>query len=448
MTLHKPLLLAGCCFLIIFFVHFKKSLLVEGLGTGDLRNRVVGARMQKDGLSPYFFEWSPGDTARYYDKNNMLQIGVSNITASPFFHTLLSPIADLNQRTISHIWFGLEFVFILLTGLLAYLLAKNNWQKIVVLGIFTIFLFTEAWKDHIAVGQIYILIPMLTMIIYYCFNKPNKLSAAFMAGFAAIVLALLRPNSVIFFVPLLFLAGSYSRKYLLTFIIPIVLLPAVYFSFENNRTYWQEYAKAIKASIYIHQLSPEELKTKFAGERPKQIIRSYEGWDVDQIAEREKTEKLYCENGNVYIIYYYLFRRMLPTTLLNMLSLLSIVALLTFFILYRKKYSLLTLPNAALFGYCLYMVVDLFSPVCRNQYYGIEWLFPLLLAASVYKPANKWFYAALLLGLFLSVVNTSVIKMEHTMGEYVFLLALLALCLTRNLAPDEIQQQKKYFEIG
>jgi hypothetical protein len=436
MTSQRLLLLAGCCFLIALCLQFNRSLSLERLGTGDLRNRVVGARMQKDGLSPYFFEWKDGDTARYYDKNNMVQIGVANITASPFLHALLYPIADLNQRTISYIWLGLEYVFILLAGLFGYLLAKNNRQKIVVLSAFSLFLFTETWEDHIAVGQIYILIPLLSIIIYYCFSKPDKLFAAFMAGLASIILVLLRPNSVIFFAPFLFLAARYSRKYLLTYIIPILLLPAVYFSFENNRTYWKDYAKAINASIRIHQLSPTEIKTQYGG-RPKNTVKSYEGWDIAQISQQEKTTKLYCENGNVYIIYYYLFRRMLPTPILNMLSILSVGALLAFFIGFRKKYNLLTLPNVALFGYCIYMVVDLFSPVCRNQYYAVQWLFPILLAASVYKPANKWLYVGLLLGLLLSIINTSLLKMEHTMGEYLFLLVLLALCLTRNVAQDD-----------
>lgn len=439
MTLHKPLLLAGCCFLIALCLQFKKSLFLEGFATGDLRNRVVGARMQKDGLSPYFFEWSPGDSARYYDPSNMTGTGVSSITASPFFHTLLYPIADIKQRTFSYIWLGLEYVFILLTGLFGYLLAKNNVQKIAVLVAITLFLFTYSWKMHITMGQYYILIPLLASIIYYCLTRRHKLPAAFMAGLTSIVLVLIRPNSVIFFVPLLFLAGSYSRKYLLTFIIPILLLPAVYFSFENNRTYWKDYAKAIKATIKIHQTNPEIARKLAAANAHKQIVRNYEGWDFAEIEKQMKDSRLvlHSENGNVYIIYYHLFKRMLPLAWLNLLSLLSIGALLAFFFLYRKKFGLLTLPNAAMFGYCLYMVVDLFSPVLRHQYYTIEWLFPVLLAASVYKPANKWLYAGVLLGLLLNVINTDILKMEHTIGEFILLLALLALCLTGKLTPDD-----------
>ncbi|MBO9202340.1 MULTISPECIES: glycosyltransferase 87 family protein [Niastella] len=433
MTLQKPLLLAVCCFLFALGFQLKKSLLYENMGTSDLRNRIVGARMQKDGLSPYFFEWKKGDTTRYYDGANMAYTGVSNITASPFFHTLLYPIADLQQRTISYIWFVLEYISILLIGLLGYLLAKNNAQRIAVLLFFTLFLFTEAWKMHIAMGQLYVLIPLLATIIYYCFTRPDKLLAAGMAGLASVVLVLIRPNAVIFFVPLLFLAGSFSRKYLLTYIVPIILIPAIYFSFQSNRTYWQDYAKGIKASINVHQQDAAGLLQ--AQHHPENEIRAYEGWDLDKIEQENKINQLgwHTENGNVFVIYKLIFKRPLPLVYLNLLCLLSIAALLAVFFLARKKYNLLTLPNAALFGYCLYMVVDLFSPVHRHQHYTIQWLFPVLLAASVYKPVNKWFYAVLLAGLLLNMINSDIIKMEHTIGEYLILQALLWLCLTRKL---------------
>jgi hypothetical protein len=82
------------------------------------------------------------------------------------------------------------------------------------------------------------------------------------------------------------------------------------------------------------------------------------------------------------------------------------------------------------------MLVDLFSPVYRHQYYGVQWLFPLLLAASVYKPANRGFYVALLTGLLLNVINTGFIKMEHSLGEYLILITLLWLSLNRKLGVE------------
>ena len=69
---------------------------------GDLRNRVVGARLQLDGQSPYFYHWKAGDSERYYDWNNNSPVAqISNVTATPFFHWLLSPLAHLPQKTIA-----------------------------------------------------------------------------------------------------------------------------------------------------------------------------------------------------------------------------------------------------------------------------------------------------------------------------------------------------------
>src|SRR6187549_2846741 len=65
--------------------------------TGDLRNRVVGARLQKDGKDPYFYKWKKEDGFRYFDPANQGPLAVSNITATPFFHDLLFPVCNWPQ---------------------------------------------------------------------------------------------------------------------------------------------------------------------------------------------------------------------------------------------------------------------------------------------------------------------------------------------------------------
>jgi hypothetical protein len=435
MNVNKALLITGCCFLIALCLVFNRDLSNEKAGAPDLRNRIVGARLQKDGKLPYFYRWQKGAPVRYYDVSNIGDSGVSNITSSPFFHTLLYPIADLRQRTISQIWLLLEYLFILITGMLAYRLTGNNTQKIIVISTFILFLFTEAWKVHIAAGQTYILLSLLAMVIYFCLTRPEKLTAPFIAGLAAIVVVLIRPNFIVFFLPFLFLANTYSRKYLAVLIIPVILLPAVYFSFENNRNYWKDYFAGIPESIKMHQTDPFGDKKVVVKVPDSAKLKEWEGWDTAEIAKHEKATNLvlHSENGNVYVIYLLLFKKQMSVGLMSLLSGLSIIAILLLYLLIHKKYGLKTLPNIALLGYCLYMIVDLFSPICRNQYYATQWLFPLLIAALVYKPANKWFYAGLLLGLILNIINNDYIKMEHTIGEYLILFVLLCLCLTRKL---------------
>jgi hypothetical protein len=433
MTLNKLKLITGGIVLVALCLVFCRDWVLEQGGTPDLRNRVVGARLQKDGKAPYFYKYEHGDTVRYYDHSNF-GTGVSNISSSPFFHTLLYPIADYPERTISRIWFIVQYLALILTGLFAYRLTKNNAQVIAVTIAFLLFLFTEAWRDHIILGQVYVILPFLCMVIYYCLTKRDNLVAAFIAGLTGIMLVLIRPNTIVFILPFLFLVNSYSRKYLITLLIPVLLLPAIYFSFENNRIYWKEYPVALQEAIKAHQQLPQ----KYAS--PNKVIKiihldEYEGWNIKDIKKLEQSIdfRQRSEHGNIFVLYLMIFKKRLPVPVLNLISGASIVILLSLFYWTRKKYDLLHLPNVAIFGFCLYMITDLASPVWRHQYYTMQWLFPVLVAASIYKPANKWLYGGLLTGLVLNVINSDLIKMEHTIGEYLILGVLLYMSLGKRL---------------
>jgi hypothetical protein len=443
MPLNKVKLIAGCVVLIALCLVFSRDWFLEKGGTADLRNRVVGARLQKDGQAPYFYKYHAGDTVRYYDYSNF-GTGVSNISSSPFFHTLLYPIADLPQRTISRIWLFVEYLLLIITLLLAYRLTKNHIQFILVSSAFILFLLTEAWKHHIIMGQVYIILPFLCMVIYYCLTKPDNLIAAFIAGITAITLLLIRFNSAVFFLPFLFLVNRYSRKYLITLLIPVILLPAVYFSFENNRIYWKQYPSALAEFIKMHQNFGEN-----SSRRPvihKVSLNELEGWNKEAIIKlRDSSDFIpHSENANIFVLYYAVFKKRMPVQMMNIVCGSSILILLSLFYWARKKYDLLNLPNIAIFAFCLYMISDLSSPIWRHQYYTVQWLFPLLIAATVYNPAHKWLYGGLLAGLLLNILNTDFIKMEHTIGEYLILVILLYMSLTKGLynipRPDPLKK--------
>lgn len=431
---NKAVLVTGCVFLIALCLALFRDISLEKIYPNDLRNRVVGARLQKDGKAPYFYNWHQGDSIRYYDPNGSVGNGVSNITASPFFHTLLYPLAELQQRTISRIWLLLEYLMILITGFLAYRLARNNAQKNFVLIAFILFIYTEGWKYHIAIGQNYLVLPFLAMVFYYCITKPESRIAAFIAGLSAISLVLIKPNTVVFFLPFLFLTNAYPRKYLAVLLIPVIVLPTLYFSFENNRIYWKQYLEAVKESIKVHQDFPLEDQAPVPVAKVPQL-KQWEGWDMDKAHKHELSNniRLYSEHGNVFVIYSHALKKRLSVDTMHFLSGLSIVTLLIACFWIRKKYGFIELPNLAILGFCMYMIVDLLLPIWRHQYYTVQWLFPLLIAAAVYRPANRWFYAALLIGLLFNIVNTPLIKMEHTIGEYLLLIVLLCLSLTRKL---------------
>jgi hypothetical protein len=101
------LVMAG---LFVFSYALKRDLLYERSYTGDLRNRVVGARIIKDNGSPYFYKWKKGEGFRYYDPGNFDAAHPSAITTSPFFEQLLSPVADLPQSQIELFWLIFEYI--------------------------------------------------------------------------------------------------------------------------------------------------------------------------------------------------------------------------------------------------------------------------------------------------------------------------------------------------
>jgi hypothetical protein len=441
MSLHKVKLITGCIVLVIMCLVFGRDWLLEKGGTPDLRNRIVGARLQKDGKEPYFYKWHDGDTVRYYDVSN-IGTGVSNISSSPFFHTLLYPIADLPQRTLSRIWFFMEYLFLMISGLLALRLAKNKSQTILISVAFTLFILTEAWRTHIILGQVYIMMAFFCMVIYYCLSKRENLVAAFIAGLASIVLLLIRPNSFVFFIPFLFLVNRYSRKYLIAFLIPVVLIPAIHFSFESNRTFWKQYPTALQESINVHQgLNKPDTTQKPI---PLTVIEKWEGWDRKAITK--VTESIdfyqYSEHANFFVLYQNIFKKRMSVGMMKFLGGFSIIVLLSLYFFTRKKFDTFTLPNIALLGFCLYMIGDFSSPIWRHQYYTVQWLFPLLVAATVYKPANKWLYAGLLFGLLLNIINTDYIKMEHTIGEYLIFIIVLYMSLGRRLGETTLIKEK------
>jgi hypothetical protein len=152
------------------------------------------------------------------------------------------------------------------------------------------------------------------------------------------------------------------------------------------------------------------------------------------------------------MLFHHITHRWPSLAVLTALCLAVLIVLCAVFLLtgYRKGKN--AMAQLALFGYCLYMITDLFSPVPRGQYYTVQWLCPLLLALAYYEPGKKWFYALLLTGYGLNLVNLDFTTHEHTAGEYLMLTSLLLIALTpwadRNLfiikitgkIPEEIKR--------
>lgn len=390
----------------------------------DLRNRVVGARLQMDGKSPYFYNWRPEHGLRYYDPLKKDTIYANAITASPFFHHLLYPIANLPHRQISRIWLVVEYGLFLCCMLIAFTFTKNVQQQWAVGITGMMFLFTTAWLNHINSGQIYIFYSFLCLAFIFFFRRPNNLFFSFFAGLTAAALVLSRPSMILFFLPFLLLIRKYPIKYLLVFFTPVLILISYFFLNKTERTFWIDYKKGLAAQIKDH-----ESGTFGSRNEAYKLVqyKDWEGWNQDSINnERRKNPLLLkTEFSAVKELATGILHVSLSTATLAYSFAIISIFLLGAFVFKRGKDPSMDLTAAALLGFCLYMMSDLFSPIMRGQYYTAQWIFPLLFCASFYQRRYKTFQLLLLLGLFLNVLTISQIKMRHTLGEYLILSALL-----------------------
>jgi hypothetical protein len=401
----------------------------------DLRNRVVGARIIKDGHSPYFYKWKESDGARYYDHDNYdpdhCESGsLSTITATPFFHHLLYPIAEWPQSLIFRVWLVIQYLLWIGIVVFFFRLARTPVQQYAVLTIAILFLFTEAWTITIFYGQYYLFVPFFAMLFYWLVkNRKNELMAA-AAGLVAITLVLVRPNALLFFLPFLLLYKTYPRNYLIVLAIPILFLTGWTVLDKTEIGLWKDYSAAIKGHIAAHQaLQP------FIHSAPFWPLRQWEGIDADKMTDPGPKEGE-NEEGNFFLLVKRYYRPGLGLVPLQILTVCLILGVLGVFYLRHRAKEAFSPPQVAMLGYALYMISDLFSPITRWQYYTVQWIFPLLLAAAVYDRRDKWAFLLLLAGLGLNVININRINIEHSIGEYLMLAALISLSFIRKPAKN------------
>ena len=418
------------CMMAFVYAVYRDIRVVSPRYGSDLRNRVVGARLIKDGRSPYFYKWDKRDGVRYYDPDNddpdKCELGkLSVITATPFFHQLLVPIAEWPQLRIFHIWLVLEYICWFGMTLSFFLLARTPVQKSMVLVVAISFLFTEAWYIHILYGQNYILIPFLATLFYLLVNNNKNRLMAGAAGFIAMMLILVRPNALLFFLPFLFLCKTYTRSYLIVLAIPILLLTAWTVLDKNEYGLWKDY----KGAVADHTAAHFHEQPYIHSAKPPSFF-DWEGVDLEKMSQPVilKGEN---EKSNFFLLFKKFYKPGLGLLTLQALSLCLMLGLMGAFFLRHRGAGEYLLSQVAILGYCLYMISDLFSPITRWQYYTVQWLFPLLLAAAVYEHRDKWPFRLLLTGLILNIINISLIGIEHSLGEYLMLAALIMLSFSR-----------------
>jgi hypothetical protein len=405
--------------------------------TIDLRSRVVGARLIEDGRNPYFYKWKTGDGIRYYDRLNFDSLTVSDITASPFFLHLLSPIADWPEASISRFWLALEYLMLLVITAICWQTAATTQQKLTVLVFSLLFLLTNAWKQHIQSGQSYLLIPLLATLFYSCLRRGTAWWWGALAGLLAIGLLLIRVNSLFFFLPFLLLWRRYPRRWLLAFTIAPILLSGWSLLNGHERRLWQGYSVMLDQQIRWHQGLPYHTQYN----TPDPGFTQWEGIDMVRAHEMKAadSDNVNEDNANVFWILRKIVHVNPSETLVEIVSLGLIGALFVGFCIRRRPFQRLSLEQVALLGYGLYMLSDLTSPVViRHQYPGVQWLFPVLLAGAILHRRQGIVLAGLFAGVLLNIFHFPLVRMHNTTGEYLLLTVILLL----SLVPDKTKTSK------
>ncbi len=420
----------GCLLLFAFVIVYTlvRDMRIERQYTSDLRNRIVGSRLQAAGKMPYSYKWQKGDDLRFCIPNKPDSVTITTITASPFFHDLLYPIANFSHRTISIIWFYATYFMFLVIVAIAIFYTWSSINLFLVLLISGLFLFTDAWLKNIAAGQFYTLIPFLLTLFYICFNK--KSWALLFAGLFAIMAVLIRPTCSFIFLPFVVHFFTMKKRDICIFFLPIIVVLSLIIINKNERLFWVDYAKSLQEQVDLHH-NQRPLEKKYVQSFRNIQYPEWDGWDKVDI---EKATALYTyeiksRNGNFFSFYEMVFHKKIPVVVLNFLSLGSIAIIFLLF-LYRQYNSKLqpSIMLLSLFGFGLYMISEFLSPIHRHHYNAVLWLFPLLLLAINYKSQWQWLMVILLVSLVININAFTLIALPHVVGECLMWVVLVLIC--------------------
>ena len=423
---HKPLILLPVLVAIgILIYSIRRDSALEKSHPGDLRNRVVGARLQMDGITPYFYHWDSTAPVRYYDPSGYNHVAVSNITSTPYLHQLLYPIANLDQRLISRMWLWMQYIALAIAIGIAWKLATKKNQKILVASLGLLYLFTYWWTGNVVQGQNYWLIPLAAFLLFASLLRPDKWWKGSIASILAISLVLIRPTLLLFILPFIVLLPYLTRQFLLSFGLTSILFLTFYLTLTDSIKYWADYRQGMAAHVSMHQGKLPLLPNY----EPIEPLSEYEGWIRSQIEQdgQKISYKPSGESGNLFVWIKQITGTSYPVWM-NYLLLLSLLPLLL--IVFKRKTRSLGYDPLLFFssvtGLALYMLSDFLSPVHRFAYNGAPWLFLLLLVGSKldFRQGTLIIFW-IILALILISLPSGFIPMQHSIAEYM----LLALCI-------------------
>jgi len=407
-------------------------------GFGDMRSRVVAARQVKDGLSPYFTNWHPGDSLRYFtggyvDTPRNKATELANLTVSPPFLKCLSVIADHDNYKIDLGAYVLFHLFFIISVILALCYApKKKWLLTLLLLI--PITFTDGWVYHFFVVQHYMIYAFLfTLIIIFLIRK-NQL----IAGLLMALLFIFRLNTLVFILPFLLLFRSY-KKFLSGLFIG-VLAYGIFVCFSPfEQRLWKDYSQVIKRNQAIQMIENVPATSGNFCILPY-MPAQFEGSNYHQLDTMLKYRdfKINKESTNFKNVYEIVFKHYPSVAALSVMFLLCVAALIVFqFIQIRQKgNAVLPLHKLFLTGLFFYFLSNFFSTVAIVPYHLPQWWVVALVYAIYSEKIPRATLILFLTGIFLNLHFMVDFKGRHFIAE-VFLLASLLYAIIAKEKSDE-----------
>jgi hypothetical protein len=380
----------------------------------DLRNRVVGSRLQMAGLSPYTHQWKNGDPETLLDPFERPEWVVNGNTVTPTLSILTAPLNPLPYPRITVWWTVISFALFVGILLLAMRLANRFQKPLWVLLPASLFLFTAAWRLHLYSGQIYIFYAFLMLAWYMCAAENKN----WLAGLLAALLVAVRLPAALVILPWLLL--NTNRKAQMAFItggLLMVVLNVLGASVSN----WQDYFYSMRLHGYeLYGTIPTEpvqlaLPATVEG-ISTQITGGMQQYGSRLSADILSLQKLLLQWGVT-----------MPPLYFSMVFL-ATCTLLSWFIKGKRDLTTFSLPQLALAGFLLYMLAEYLVPAPRFTYNFVQWMLPVVIISTNGRFPQRLPRAALLLmtaGLLLNIFKIPFLPDCYSAGELLMFVAIV-----------------------
>jgi hypothetical protein len=413
-------------------------------GFGDMRSRVVAARQVKDGSSPYFVNWYPGDSLRYFtggyvDTPRNKATELANLTVSPPFLRCLSFVADNDNYKIdlgAYILFHLFFIISVILAL--YYTHKKRW--LITLLLLVPITFTDGWVYHFFVVQHYMLYAFLFTLIVIFLVRKNQL----IAGLLMALLFIFRLNTLVFVLPFLLLFRSY-KKFLSGLLIG-VLAYGIFVCFSPfEQKLWKDYSVVIKRNQAIQMIENVPATSGNLYILPY-LPAKFEGSNYYQLDTmlKHRDFKINKESTNFKNVYEIVFKHYPSITALSAMFLLCVLAIVVFqFVQLRKKgNAVMPLQKLIMTGLLFYFLSNFFSTVAIVPYHLPQW-WVVALVYAIY--ADKIPRATLILFLTGILLNQHLMvdfKGRHFIAEAFLLASLLFAVMAKERSGETTDRLK------